>query len=397
MFCNALRPDLAWQHIAGALIEAAQSGKVDDLTASIKSVLWRGREVDISGAQKPKLRRNHQVDAYITFRQKCGTTGCEHRHASKSRGAHLQNNGTTAAVIITTFNHARFIGEAITSVLVQTRPADEIIVIDDGSSDNPERVVAHFPGVKFVRRENGGPSAARNTGIQNCTSTYVTFLDADDRFLPTAIESGLLCATARPECAFVYGGFRYISESGEPIGDDRFNPLEGNAHVALLSKNQIIMHATVLYRRDLLLELNGFDEPTRRGEDYDMYLRLAQNHPIASHPAIVAEYRRHESNASRDYRAMLRSVHEVYDRHEARIVVDGETRQALRNGRASVCDRYVPELVTAASVRFRRHRNPLSLIKDLLEAASYSPQVTLRALFRFLGRRVKSLLPAEAK
>lgn len=156
------------------------------------------------------------------------------------------------AVIIPTFNHARFLANAIKSVRAQTRPADEIIVVDDGSTDDPASVITQFPNVRLVRQDNCGPSAARNTGLRNCKTSYVTFLDADDRLLPAALESGLACIAARPECAFVSGGYRYISESGRPLGPDRFKPIEGDAHLALLRANRIIMHGTVLYRSECL-------------------------------------------------------------------------------------------------------------------------------------------------
>src|ERR1700734_3040068 len=113
----------------------------------------------------------------------------------------------TVAVIIPTFNHAHFIGEAIKSVLAQTRQADEIIVVDDGSTDDPRTVAAQFQKIYLIRQDNRGPSAARNTGLQRCKTSHLVFLDADDRLLPTALETGLRCFTGRSDCAFVYGGF----------------------------------------------------------------------------------------------------------------------------------------------------------------------------------------------
>lgn len=308
-------------------------------------------------------------------------------------GAGLRNNGTTAAVIITTFNHARFIAEAITSVLAQTRPADEIVVVDDGSSDHPERVLAQFPSVKLIRRDNGGPSAARNTGIQHCTSAYITFLDADDRLLPVALESGLLCARARPECAFVYGGYRYISESGKAIGSDRFNPLEGNAHLALLHSNKIVMHATVLYRRDCVLAVNGFDEAWRRGEDYDIYLRLAQRYPIASHPETIAEYRRHGQNVSDAHFKMLRSVLGVLSGHEAHISLDAPTLAALQEGRITRRKHYVSEALAAAHARWDTQHDIGAFVKTYIQGFRWSPVLTLRTLLGSIGRRASKSLP----
>src|SRR5271170_6765685 len=87
----------------------------------------------------------------------------------------------TATVIITTYNQVHFLADAIDSVLAQTRPADEIVVVDDGSTDNPERVVAKYPDVHLIRQENRGVSSARNVGLRSCTNSHIVFLDADDR------------------------------------------------------------------------------------------------------------------------------------------------------------------------------------------------------------------------
>src|ERR1700722_9303161 len=95
----------------------------------------------------------------------------------------------TGGVIIPTFNHAHFLTDAIMSVLAQTRPADEIIVVDDGSTDDPATVVAKFQKVRLIRRDNGGLSAARNTGLRGCKTSHVVFLDADDRLFPNALQS----------------------------------------------------------------------------------------------------------------------------------------------------------------------------------------------------------------
>ena len=182
-------------------------------------------------------------------------------------------DSVSVGVVIPTYNHARFLADAISSVLTQTRAADEIIVVDDGSTDDPESVVAQFPKVQVIRQDNRGLAAARNTGLRNCSASLIVFLDADDRLLPSAIEAGLACFALRPECAFVYGGYRRISENGTPFGPDIFYPINGDGHLTLIQFNIIQMHAAVLYRRDCLLTVGGFDESLRRLEDHDIYLR----------------------------------------------------------------------------------------------------------------------------
>jgi glycosyltransferase involved in cell wall biosynthesis len=241
----------------------------------------------------------------------------------------------TVAVIIPTFNHARFLGEALASVVAQTRPADEVIVVDDGSSDHPGAVVAKFPGVRIIRQENRGLSAARNTGLRSTRASYVIFLDADDRLLPGAIKVNLRHAGKHKDCAFVYGGFYQIFENTRMRGPDCYIGVQDNGYFELLRFNIVGMVAAALFRRQCVIEVGGFDESVEKSEDYDIYLRLAQRYGFASHPTIVAEYRRHGENKSNDPVKMLQAVLHVLDRHETRGVANGLEKDALRIGRAS--------------------------------------------------------------
>lgn len=299
----------------------------------------------------------------------------------------------TVAVIITAFNQARFLGDAISSVMAQTRPADEVIVVDDGSTDDPATVVVQFEKVRLIQQETRGVSAARNAGVRSCKTSHVVFLDSDDRLLPAAIETGLACIAARPDCAFVYGGYRHISEDGRPIVPDCYTLIDGDAYPALLRANVIAMHASVLYRRDCLLAVNGFDETLPRAEDYDIYLRIAQIYPIASHPEIIAEYRKHGHGMTNNSVEQLRMSLQLLDRHDARITVDALARGALRDGRANLREFYVAAMITEASKRWKTRHKVGILARDVVQAAQWSPRITIRLLAGVLGRRALKLLP----
>jgi glycosyltransferase involved in cell wall biosynthesis len=297
------------------------------------------------------------------------------------------NNNITVCVIIPTYNSARFLAEAISSVLAQTRPADEIIVVDDGSNDDPASVVAQFPTVRLIRQENRGPSSARNTGFRDSQARYIIFLDADDRLLPIAIEAGLRCIAVRPDCGFVYGGHRYISELGEPISHDNAKPIEGDPHLALLRENRIAMHATVLYRRDCLLAVDGFDETFRRAEDYDLYLRIAQRYPIASHTEIVAEYRQHGQNNSSDLKKMYLAGRAVLDRHKTRIAADTKALAVLGERLTTRRHEYARRAFGLASIKWRGHHRIGPVMRNLALAAQWSPFLTLHLLLIALRHR----------
>ena len=236
------------------------------------------------------------------------------------------------AVVITTYNHSHFLGEAIASVLDQTRVADQIIVVDDGSDDDPPSVVSRFPGVSLVKTTNGGLASARNVGLNLTDADYVTFLDADDRLTPRAIEAGLACMAANPGAAFVYGAHRRIDAGGRPLGPASLHRASSRGFLDLLKANVVAMHATALYDRERLVEVGAFDASLRRSEDYDVFLRMASLYRIACHDTVVADYRWHGSNMSADAVEMLVWSLRVHDRHRPDRS-DADAWQAWRQGR----------------------------------------------------------------
>src|SRR4051812_14269251 len=102
----------------------------------------------------------------------------------KTMAEPLAPTSSDVSIVITTYNHAHFLSEAIESAVNQSTAPREIMVVDDGSSDNPAAIVAKYPDVRFVRQSNQGLSTARNTGLDLAVGRYVVFLDADDRLLP---------------------------------------------------------------------------------------------------------------------------------------------------------------------------------------------------------------------
>jgi glycosyltransferase involved in cell wall biosynthesis len=236
----------------------------------------------------------------------------------------------TVAVVITTYNDTDFLHEALASAALQQIVPDELFVVDDGSEVSPAYIVADFPQARLIRKPNGGLASARNAGMREASTKYILFLDADDRLRPNAIAAGLDCFARSPDSAMVYGAHIRIRADGTPIGDDIYHPASEDPYADLLARNGIGMHATVLYRRDILLAEGGFDEVLRRCEDYDVYLRLARRYSVTSHPEIVAEYRWHGQNMSRDTTKMLRTVLAVHDRHRKQT---GARKEAWRAGR----------------------------------------------------------------
>jgi len=209
------------------------------------------------------------------------------------------------SVVVPCFNQASFLDEAIESVLAQTYPHFEVIVVDDGSTDNTAEVASRHPGVRLVRQENRGLSAARNTGVRESSGDFLVFLDADDRLKPRALEVGLNALRAHPACAFVSGQVELTHHDGSLMRAAQHRVIDRDHYRVLLEGNAILSHATVMYRRQTFDVIGDFDTKLAACEDYDLYLRITRQFKAYTHDECVAEYRRHGGNMHRDPARML--------------------------------------------------------------------------------------------
>jgi glycosyltransferase involved in cell wall biosynthesis/SAM-dependent methyltransferase len=294
----------------------------------------------------------------------------------------------TVAVVITTYNHARFLLQALQSVMAQTHRAGEIFVIDDGSTDDPAAVASSCAGVTLIRQHNQGLAAARNTGLRAVHSDKVIFLDADDRLLPNAIADGLACFGAAPSCGLVFGAHQRIDAGGQPLGDIVYQSVGPQPYLDLLRGNAIGMHAAAMYDRARLVALGGFDTALKRCEDYDVYLRMARTAPVASHPNTVAEYRWHGGNMSSNHREMLSWVLRVHAREKQPALALEASASAWRHGRWVWRNYYAEQILGATRQRWTEDHSIGRAVHGVLEAVSASPGTTLRALLRAARRRL---------
>jgi SAM-dependent methyltransferase len=308
------------------------------------------------------------------------------------------------AVVVTTYNHAGYLGAALDSVVAQSHPVDEIVVVDDGSSDDPAAVVAHYGGVRLIRQPNAGLASARNRGLEAVGTDRVVFLDADDVLCPDAVALGLACFAHRPGCGLVYGAHRRVDATGRQLGATSYTPIKADAYRQFLRANVIGMHATVMYDREVLSGVGGFNPALRQCEDYDAFLRLAQITPIASHPGTVAHYRWHGSNMSADPRLMLTAALGVLDLHASRAQASDETARDWRAGRAAWRSYYTGQILNDAVVAWRRDQQAVPLARALVRAVRTGPLpaagwVTGRAVHRLpapVSYRIKRLLGRPA-
>lgn len=291
------------------------------------------------------------------------------------------------SVVIPCFNYAHFLDQAIQSTLDQDYPSIEIIVVNDGSTDDPAAIAAKFPMVRYVTQENRGLAGARNVGLAHCRGELVVFLDADDRLRPGAIAAGARLLEANPALGFAAGYSTLISGGGLPQPTVNRPGCEGDdAYVSLLRRNTIRNPATVLFRRQVVQALGGFAPGVDACADYDLYLRVSRNHPVAFHDVVVAEYRKHGHNMSDNSAQMLRQALAVLRRQRPHLV-SRELRQAYRDGTRNIRIYYGDELVTQIRSRIRRRSEWRPLLRDLAVLFRYHPGGALEEA----GRKIATL------
>jgi glycosyltransferase involved in cell wall biosynthesis len=273
------------------------------------------------------------------------------------------------SVVIPCFNQAHYLAEAIESILGQTYPELEIIVVDDGSADNSYEIAARYPGVRCVRQSHQGVAAARNHGLTESQGPFVIFLDADDRLLPHAVESGIRALTARPHIAFVAGKPRDIAGDGRVIRGGAQPLITQDHYINLLKDCFIWSGSSLIYRRSALEAVDGFNEQLTAADDYELYLKLARRFPVFCHDTVVTEYRRHGSNSTRDAALVLRSQLQVLREQRPQLRSRAEST-ARRAGGRSTRDKQgralVEQTITAVRRREWRHawRGLLTLIRS---------------------------------
>ena len=282
-----------------------------------------------------------------------------------------------ASVVIPCYNQAHFLSEAIESVLCQTYKDFEVIVVDDGSTDDTADVASGYaaldPRVRLVRQENRGLAGARNRGLSESRGEYVVFLDSDDRLLEEALEEGVGELEAHPGCAFVSGHYRPISADGDAYAVPRQASVDGDHYIALLRDNYISMPAVVMYRRWVFAEVGGFDGSVDAAADWDLYLRVARRFPIYHHGQVVADYRWHGENMTADPALMLRSTVSVLRGQRRYVEGNKEYEEAYDEGLRLFREHNGMNLAKQVRSHVRR-RDPREALRGALVLARYYPR-----------------------
>ncbi len=292
-------------------------------------------------------------------------------------------------VVIACYNQAHYLGEAIESVLAQTYRNFEIIVVDDGSRDNPAEVAARYQSVRFIRQENQGTAAAtRNTGFRAGKGAYLVFLDADDRLLPNALEAGAATLITHPKAGLTIGNFYHITADGSRLAVELWPKCtaKGEDHyLALLRWEHLWEPLAVMFRRQAFESVGGFNaSPRIKGcDDHDICLRIGKDFPFYCHNETIAEYRLHDSNTSRNLAMMLRAAMTVFQFHQKSARASKRRREAHREGRQRCREYYGEQIIEDVRRRMRKGGEWKQALEGVLTLAQYYP----RGFVKHAGRK----------
>lgn len=220
------------------------------------------------------------------------------------------------SVIIPNYNHARFVSDAIQSVLDQTYKNFEIIVVDDGSTDNSREVIAQFGDkVQCIHQKNAGLSAARNTGIKASKGSLIGVLDADDMYEPVFLETLVGELQTNPNADGVYCGYQFVDEKNELLPQIENRPVPGDGLYNALLDGNFFVPESIFLRRHVYDAVGLFDEVLRACEDWDVWLRVTKKFRIVHSPQILTRHRVLANSMSTDPLRMLTARLAVLKKH----------------------------------------------------------------------------------
>jgi len=219
--------------------------------------------------------------------------------------------------IVPVFNGERYVSETIESILRQSYPLTEVIVVDDGSSDGTLETLAVFAErIRVIQQENGGPSLARNRGMEESRGAFIAFLDADDLWVEDKLEVQMDRFRARPGLQLCSGRLKSF---WIPELDHERRRLENHPYH---QERAMLSPCTVLARREVFRRIGGFDPDLRHGEDTDLFIRIMKaGIEYENVPRLLVHRRQHMSNLTREvspsHDTMLAFIKRALDRERA--------------------------------------------------------------------------------
>ena len=232
------------------------------------------------------------------------------------------------SVIIPAYNGERYIGEAIEGILAQTYSDYEIIVVDDGSTDNTCQVIQQYGDrIKYLSQTNQGVAASRNLGLTTAQGEYIAFLDQDDLFFPHKLASQVTLLDHNLSLGMANSGWQIVNERGEEKAAVQPWQQIPNLNLANLIIWKPVFLGAMLFRHSWLERSGGFDTTLEQTPDVDLVMRLAMMGCSAAWvEQTTVKYRQHEDNASKNTRLQAQELDQILDRFFAQSSLPPEVK-----------------------------------------------------------------------
>lgn len=249
-------------------------------------------------------------------------------------------------VIIPVYNRARLVKRAVESVLAQTRPPERVIIVDDGSTDNPAALMRDLGSdgrLRIITQENRGVAAARNTGIEASKTDWLAFLDSDDWWLPDKLDRQMAWHSANPDYLISQTDEIWI-RNGRRVNPKKYHQKRQGDIFGVSLERCLISPSAVLINRFLIDEVGLFDPELPACEDYDLWLRITSRYPVGLIPEkLIVKTGGHADQLSRKYWGMDRfrvaAIEKLLDsgvltdtQRQAAVDVMNKKATILRNG-----------------------------------------------------------------
>ena len=271
-----------------------------------------------------------------------------------------KTNDVSVSVVIPTYNCAHLLPQAIESVVRQSHQVSEIIVVDDGSTDQTAECVQPFLSqIRYIRQENRGLAGARNRGIRESKGAVVAFLDADDLWLSDKIERQLPLFNSSPDVALTFTDAHVLSSSGRAMPTFMFGKGAREGHIFdVLLRSSFILPSTAMITRECFNDVGLFDEGLLCVEDLDLWLRISHKYQVKMIPEPLAVWRRQEGSLTTKKVKMGASSIQVYKKWLAR-------SSGLNRTEAKIVRRQISKCYFEVGFALREQNRPLAL-KNLL-------------------------------
>lgn len=281
------------------------------------------------------------------------------------------------SVIIPAYNGDRYLAAAINSILAQTYQDYEIVVVDDGSTDNTPQVVQQYGGrVQYLSQANQGVAASRNLGLTASRGEYIAFLDQDDVFLPHKLASQVSLLSQDPKLGMINSGWQITNQQGQVQA-----AVEPWRQIPQLSSANLIIWKPVflgamMFRRSWLELTAGFDTSLSQTPDVDLVMRLAMiGCPAAWVEQTTVQYRQHEANASQDALLQAQELNQITARFFEQSSLTPEIKALEAQSRYQ-------SLVWSAWRLHQRYRPEMS--NYLYESQSYSQRYPTETVLNWI-------------